>query len=56
MTRAAALKLVPAPGGVDLYATWRAEIAARDWSAVHVWADKQRPVYLGDRPQRTWAR
>jgi hypothetical protein len=48
LTRAA-LKLVPAPGGVDLYATWRAEIAARDWSAVHVTGDRNRPLDLPER-------
>jgi hypothetical protein len=34
---------------VDLYATWRAEIAARDWSAVHVTGDRNRPLDLPER-------
>lgn len=44
------------PEAVDLYANWKADIAARDWSAMHVAADKRRPIDLPDAPKRAWRR
>jgi hypothetical protein len=41
---------------VDLYARWKADIAARDWDRVHVVADRGSPVDIADRLKRTWAR
>jgi hypothetical protein len=38
---------------IDIHAKAKAEIAARDWGAVHVWADKQKPVEIGER-RRGW--
>lgn len=38
----------------DLQARMRAEIAQRDWSAVHVAADRRQPIALFDRIARTW--
>lgn len=40
---------------VDIYAGWRAEIAARDWGLVHVAADKREPVDIAEtRLRRAW--
>jgi hypothetical protein len=47
------LKLVK-PAVVDIYASWRAEIAARDWSACHVAGDRNPSLELSDRPKRNW--
>ena len=34
----------------------RPEIAARDWSRVHVAGDRSPPLELGERVRRTWWR
>ena len=47
------LKLVAPAEPIDIHAKAKAEIAARDWNAVHVWADKQKPVEIGER-RRGW--
>jgi hypothetical protein len=31
---------------VDIYESWRAEVASRNWSAVHVQGDRSEPVEL----------
>ena len=36
---------------VDLYEKWRAEIAARDWSACHIAGDRNPSLELSDRPK-----
>lgn len=41
---------------VDIYATWREQIAGRDWEACHVRGDRSEAVYLPDRPKRGWFR
>ena len=40
----------------DITALLHAEIAARDWAAMHVAADKRGPVFLPDRVKRPWRR
>lgn len=40
---------------VDIYADWRAEIAAIDWSETHIRGDKRQPIELGD-SRKGWAR
>jgi hypothetical protein len=41
---------------IDICALNRADILERDWSAVHVAADKRPAITLGDRVKRTWFR
>lgn len=43
------------PVVIDLYGPWREEIAARDWDAVQVAADKRAPVDLPE-TRRGWRR
>ena len=38
---------VPEQRTVDIYDRWRAEVAARDWSSVHIKGDRREPVYIG---------
>lgn len=38
----------------DVTALLRAEIAARDWAAVHVRSDRSRPIELPERVRRLW--
>jgi hypothetical protein len=38
----------------DVTALLRAEIEARDWSAVHVAADRRKPVDLPEFNRRVW--
>ena len=38
----------------DIYAAWRAEIAERDWSAVHIEGDKREPLPFLTRMWRGW--
>ena len=33
---------------VDIYAAWKAEIAARDWARCHIAADRSPPIDLAD--------
>lgn len=42
------------PEPVDIYASWRAEIAARDWRNVHIRGDRRQPVMLEDQRRRVW--
>ena len=42
-----------AKAGTHLVDEARAAIMARNWSAAHVWADKQKPVEIGER-RRGW--
>jgi hypothetical protein len=39
---------------VDIYANWRAEIAKRDWGALHANADKREPVDIPETRKRVW--
>jgi hypothetical protein len=49
----AKLKLVPAKSEViDIYASWRAEIADRDWRSVHEIGDRRAPIDLPDTRKR----
>lgn len=40
------------PEPIDIQAKARAEIAKRDWRAVHVNGDRSPPVQIADRPRR----
>lgn len=51
-----AVQQVPAVKPADITALLRQDIAARDWSAVHVAADRRAPLFLADRPKRMWLR
>ena len=49
------LKVVGEPSKVaDIYTAWKAEIASRDWSRVHVRSDRSEPVELVEGPRRVW--
>lgn len=37
---------------IDIYANWKAEIRARNWSRVHISGDKREPLDLGDASMR----
>jgi hypothetical protein len=50
------LKVVPADEPKDITLLLRAEIAARDWAAVHVTGDKNPPLPWMERVRRTWLR
>jgi hypothetical protein len=39
---------------VDIYASWRAEIADRDWRSVHETGDRRAPIDLPDTRKRGW--
>jgi hypothetical protein len=39
---------------IDITALNRADIKARDWSAVHIAADRRAPVDLAEPVKRTW--
>jgi hypothetical protein len=39
---------------IDITALNRADIAKRDWSAVHIAADRRQPVAIEDCKKRTW--
>jgi hypothetical protein len=39
---------------IDIAADLRADILKRDWSIVHVTGDKRPPLFMLDRPKRTW--
>lgn len=39
---------------IDIYAGWRAEVEAIDWSATHIRGDRGQPVELNDGPKRGW--
>jgi hypothetical protein len=55
MKSRAPLKLVPAETKVvDIYAAWKAEIASRDWRAVHVRGDRREAVELPETRKRSW--
>jgi hypothetical protein len=41
---------------VNIYASWRAEIEARDWASVHVAADRREAIALPDPVRRWWLR
>lgn len=41
---------------VDIYAAWRAEIAARDWDTLHTRADKREAVEIQETRRRGWIR
>jgi hypothetical protein len=41
---------------LDITRILRADIAKRDWSAVHISGDRRAPVYLPDRNRRLWRR
>jgi hypothetical protein len=52
-----ALAIVPdATDGppIDITALNRADIKARNWSAVHIAADRRQPVAIEDCKKRTW--
>jgi hypothetical protein len=38
----------------DISAELRAAIHKRDWAAVHIEADRRAPLFMLDRPKRTW--
>lgn len=38
----------------DVTALLRKDIEARDWSKVHIAADRREPVIIPDRIKRTW--
>lgn len=42
------------PVEIDIYAKWRAEIAARDWGAVHVAGGRNEPLDIPDRRKWSW--
>jgi hypothetical protein len=48
------LKVVPANEPKDITMLLRAEIAARDWAAVHVTGDKNPPLQLVPTIKRLW--
>ena len=45
------VKTTHRPVIVDIYADWRAEIAARDWKACHTEGDRNPPLELSARPK-----
>jgi hypothetical protein len=55
MTPKPALKLVDqAEQPTDITHELRKDIEARDWSRVHIAADRSAPVFLPDRVRRIW--
>lgn len=50
----AKLNVVPATPepAIDIYASWRAEIRARDWARCHITGDRRAPVAICDARHR----
>lgn len=44
----------PARQTVDIYAGWKAEIAAIDWAATHIAGDRRLPVDVADTRKGWW--
>lgn len=44
----------PQEAPLDITLALRADIAPRDWAAVHIAADRRAPLMLGERPKRLW--
>lgn len=39
---------------LDITLAIRADIKARDWGAVHIAGDRQKPIWLPERVRRLW--